>query len=103
MRCRRCNCRVKGDGARCAYETDWLEHRDYFCSSPGCQKHMAAPTPSTLCPDCERDIRPWQVAKLAKAAEQSKKHVRGECQCGARLSKRGYCYACKKWSEIHPF
>ena len=27
-RCKRCNCRVKGDGdlcARCAYETDWLE------------------------------------------------------------------------------
>ena len=73
MRCKRFNCRVKGAGdlcARCAYETDWLETRDYFCSSPGCQKHMTAPTPSTLCPDCERDIKPWQVAKLAKTAEQ---------------------------------
>ena len=105
MRCKRCNCKVKGNGdlcARCAYEAEWLEHRDYFCSSPGCQKHMPEPTKSGFCTKCEAECRPYRIAK-AEQAKASDEKAPGKCQCGARLSKRGYCYACKKWSEIHPF
>lgn len=94
-------CRMRHTVARLK-EARGMRHEYEPCAY--CPKFLAPAeetTPATTPPEPQKPVEQHQAKpeETPKEKQQVKTYPRSteKCHCGSTLSKKGYCYACKKW------
>lgn len=94
-------CRMRHTVARLK-EARGMRHEYEPCAY--CPKFLAPAeetTPATTPPEPQKPVEQHQTKpeETPKEKQQVKTYPRSteKCHCGSTLSKKGYCYACKKW------